>query len=171
MRAAGEASVWRSASGRIRWGWRVALFTLLFLALLLTLNQVAAWLDAPWMSGEWDPRTWGWLTAVVAVLAASWWMAEGVEDVPMAALGLPLDGGTTGELLRGTALGVGLMAVAVAVLALAGWVTWEGLRNGTREDEGPSNSDSPPPPDVEIRTPKDRTKRKKKRRGHINWIQ
>jgi len=124
VRAAGEASVWRSASGRIRWGWRIALFTLLFLGLLLTLNQVAAWLDAPWMSGEWDPRTWGWLTAVVAVLAVSWWMAEGVEEVPMAALGLPLDGGTAGELARGTALGVVLMGVAVAVLAGAGWVTW-----------------------------------------------
>ena len=76
------------------------------------------------MTGDWDPRTWGWLTAVVAVLAASWWMAEGVEDVPMAALGLPLDGGTAGELFRGTAVGVALMAVAVAVLAVAGWVSW-----------------------------------------------
>lgn len=124
MRGGGEGNVWRSGSGRIRWGWRIALFTLLFLGLLLTLNQVAAWLDAPWMSGEWDPRTWGWLTAVVSALAASWWMAEGVEDVPMAALGLPLDGGTAGELLRGTAVGVVLMGVAVAVLALAGWMSW-----------------------------------------------
>lgn len=124
MAPPGEANVWRAGSGRIRWGWRIALFVLLFLGLLLTLNQVAVWLHAPWMSGGWDPRTWGWLTAVISCLAASWWMTEGVEDVPMAALGLPLDGGTAGELLRGTAFGVVLMAVAVAVMAAAGWVTW-----------------------------------------------
>lgn len=122
--ARGGGTLWRSGSGRIRWGWRIALFTLAFLTILLTLNQAAAWLDAPWMTGQWDPRTWGWLTAVVAALAASWWMAEGVEDVPMAALGLPLDGGTPGELLRGTGVGVGLMAVAVGILAVAGWVHW-----------------------------------------------
>lgn len=124
MGAPGEASVWRGEAGRIRWGWRIALFTALFLGLLLVMNQVAAWLGAPWMSGEWDPRAWGWITAVVAALAASWWMTEGVEGVPMAALGLPLDGGTAGELLRGTAVGVGLMALAVGVLAAAGWVDW-----------------------------------------------
>lgn len=60
----------------------------------------------------------------VALLLASWLLMERVEARPVAALGLPLDGLTASECLRGFGFGVLLMGAVVALLAVTGSVRW-----------------------------------------------
>lgn len=61
---------------------------------------------------------------MAAALGASWLVAERVEGIPLAALGAPLGPGWLRELAGGAALGGVLMALAVAFLAAAGWLSW-----------------------------------------------
>ncbi len=113
----------RGSEGRLRTGWRLSLFVVAFLALLLILGQLAMWLNAPWVSGAW-PERWAFLTPLVAVLLASWIMMERVEGKPLAALGLPVDRLAPGSFARGTLLGASLIGLVVLGMAVAGAVTW-----------------------------------------------
>lgn len=120
-----RGGVWREPGGRLRWGWRLLAFLLLFAGLWLTLNQIAAWLDLPWMTGAWA-REWGVVSVLLALLVASWVMMEGVEGMSLAAMGLPLDGETAPNFLRGTLLGGVLMGAVILALWAGGWLTWSG---------------------------------------------
>lgn len=115
--------VWKDGAGRLRWGWRLTLFTLLFFGLLLTANELEVWLGVPWETGRWSPM-WGVGTILAASLLTTWIMMEGLERMPMAASGLPLDGGTLASFLRGGLLGGGLVGAAVLVAVAAGWIRW-----------------------------------------------
>lgn len=118
-----SAGLWRDGDGRIRWGWRLLLFLVVFVVLLLTFNQAAVWLRAPWTTGAWA-ALWTVIPALLASLVATWLLMERVDGLPVAASGLPLDGGTVPGFLRGTALGGGLMAGAVATGVALGWIGW-----------------------------------------------
>ena len=113
----------RNSDGRLRTGWRLSLFIVVFLALVLVLGQLSIWLNAPWVSGAW-PERWAFLTPLAAALLASWLMMERVEGKPLAALGLTIDRLLPGSFARGTLLGAGLIGAVVVAMALAGAVTW-----------------------------------------------
>lgn len=66
----------------------------------------------------------GSVATAAALLLASWILMERVEGRPVAALGLPLDGLTTPECLRGFGFGALLMGGVVALLAATGSVRW-----------------------------------------------
>lgn len=112
----------RSSRGRIRWGWRLLLFVLLFVGALLATGFVLSRVAFGW--SEATAMTAGSAVAVAAALFASWIMAEKVEGVPLAALGLPVDEVLPGDLARGFLLGGALIGAAVVAMALAGWVSW-----------------------------------------------
>lgn len=115
--------LWWNAEGRIRWGWRLLLFLPLFIILLLTFNQLAVWLGVPWSTGSWS-EIWTVLPALLAALVSTWIVMERVERVPVAAAGLPLDGGTLPGFLRGSAFGAGIMGLAVVAGGALGWFGW-----------------------------------------------
>lgn len=115
-------SVFRSRTGRIRWGWRLGLFLLVFLAALLVAGLVLAQVRPGWSEGL--GMIVGAAVSAGAALLASWVLAEKVEGLPLAALGLPVDGLLPRELGRGFLVGVVLIGLAVAAMAAAGWVSW-----------------------------------------------
>lgn len=121
-------SLLRSRTGRVRWGWRLGLFLVLFLAVLLAAGLVLSQLPLGW--SETTGMTAGAAVSAAAALAASWLLAERVEGVPLAALGLPVDALLPRDLGRGFLLGAGLIGVAVAAMAAAGWVRWTGEPDG-----------------------------------------
>lgn len=113
----------RGPEGRLRSGWRLALFALAFLAFLLAFNLCAAWLGAPWLTGAW-PARWAYLTPLAAAVAASWVMMTRVERRPLAALGLPVDRLAAASFGRGALLGLILIGSSIAVMVLIGAVAW-----------------------------------------------
>lgn len=115
--------------GRLHASWRLLLFVLIFLIGLLTLNDVAYALGAR-TSGPVIYIWWTVLPSLVSVLLASWILMEGVEGVPMAALGLPLDGQGIHEFLLGLLFGGGLMVLIVAVLLASGGLRWDFSSSG-----------------------------------------
>ena len=110
-------------TGRLRWGWRLLLFLSVFLVLLLTFNQLAVWLHAPWATGAWS-ALWTVIPALLAALVATWLSMDRVEGSSLAAAGLPLDGGSLPGFLRGLAFGAILMGAVVAAGAAMGWISW-----------------------------------------------
>lgn len=117
-------SLLRSPAGRVRWGWRLGLFLVLFLAVLLAAGLVLSQLPLGW--SETTGMTAGAAVSAAAALAASWFLTERVERVPLAALGLPVDALLPRDLGRGFVLGAGLIGLAVAAMGAAGWVRWTG---------------------------------------------
>jgi uncharacterized protein len=116
--AVAARAVFRTPGGRLRLGWRLALFALLLVALAVVL---AAFLP-PTMTGQ-----------AVMLLAASLgagWMLLGMEGRHPAALGFPLRRVAVRETLLGLALGCAVGAAAVAPIAAGGWVRWS-LEPGT----------------------------------------
>ena len=113
----------RGSEGRLRTGWRLGLFVVAFLTLLLALSQLAEWLGAPWLTGAW-PGRWALLVPLVAVSFASWFMMEGVEGKPLAALGLPVDRLVPSSFGSGGLLGISLMGLVVLVMVVSGALAW-----------------------------------------------
>ena len=113
----------RGSEGRLRTGWRLGLFVVAFLTLLLTLSQLAEWLGAPWLTGAW-PERWAFLVPLAAVSLASWFMMEGVEGRPLAALGLPVDRLVPSSFGSGALLGISLMGLVVLVMVVSGALAW-----------------------------------------------
>lgn len=115
--------VLRRADGRLRSGWRLGIFVVLFLLLLFPLDLLALWLSGEWaLAGPLPPFRVAAL--VVAALAASWLMMERWEGAPLGALGIAVGPGWLREVAGGAALGGMLMALALAFLAAAGWLSW-----------------------------------------------
>lgn len=131
----------RDPHGRLRTPWRLGIFLLLATALLLVLGWLASLTP---LFGLADPAEGAaeaggylftltsWLLLAAALLLASWLVMEKVEDAPLAALGLPVDAATAGELGRGFALGGGVILAGVALLAVPGWVEWGASPEGFR---------------------------------------
>ncbi len=113
----------RGSEGRLRTGWRLGLFVVAFLTLLLVLNQLAEWLGAPWLTGAW-PERWAFLVPLGAASMASWFMMEGVEGKPLAALGLPVDRLVPSSFGSGALLGISLMGLVVLVMVVSGVLAW-----------------------------------------------
>ena len=120
----------RTGEDRLRVAWRVALFYLLFLtgAVLLSLPLLPFLGEPVGTAGLLAQTTVG----LLAALGASLWAAEHLEGIQTAALGLPLDGLTLPELVRGFLVGGALMALGTALLAATGSVTWELEPGGVR---------------------------------------
>ena len=123
-------SLFSTTGGRLRAAWRIGLFYLLFLALAIVVSA-ASILVVPAL--EQGLATVFYAVATLAsALAASWWFAERLEGFPLAALGLPLDRLVPAELGRGFVVGGGLIALAVAALAVTGSATWRLEPGGIR---------------------------------------
>ena len=122
-------SLFATSSGRLRAAWRIGLFYLTVLALLVVTGALSAAVGVP--SGA-AAMVLSSVALVLSSLAASWWFAEKVEGFPTAALGLPLDRVTPAELGRGFLVGALLVGLAVAALAVTGAVTWRLEPGGIR---------------------------------------
>ncbi len=122
-------SLFTTASGRLRAAWRIGLFYLTVLALVVVLGALSAIFGLP---GGGPAVIFSSTALLAAALAASWWFAEKVEGFPTAALGLPLDRVAPAELGGGFLVGGGLIGLAVAALALTGAVTWHLEPGGIR---------------------------------------
>jgi len=113
--------------GRLRSGWRLALFVFLFIAaslLLVTVVRIGyAFLHAaiprpPYAQAifELSYRT----SLLVCALGAGYLLAKYVEGLPFRSLGISLHEGWFRDLLIGCALGFAALAVAVAIGAIGG---------------------------------------------------
>lgn len=116
-------SVLRGPDGRLRAAWRVALFYLLFAGgSMLLLTPVALLAGASSGRGVLLASA---VAPLAAALGASLWASEHLEGISMASLGLPLDGLTLPETVRGFLVGAVLMGVGTLLLAATGSLTWE----------------------------------------------
>lgn len=123
-------SLLRTGQGRLRSGWRLVLFLgAAFLAALAL--QLLIWL-LPGQPTEATLMILGPAVAAVATLLASWFVMERIEGMPVAALGLPLDGLVPRELGAGFLLGAAVVGMAVAALAVTGSVSWGVEAGGLR---------------------------------------
>lgn len=116
----------------LAWGWKLLLFFLSFFLVLAGMAAVTGVLGAPWGDEEWA-LWWGMAPTAAAALIASWFFAERVEGIPLAALGLPVDRTTVRSLALGAAVGGFLIAAAVGLLAAAGWLRWAPEPGGMAE--------------------------------------
>lgn len=115
------SSLLRDATGRRRAVWRIVLFFLFFLLVYAGVGGALAVFATGMMVRSLLPSA---VVGLVAALAASWWVTERMEGIPMASLGLPLDGLAGGELARGFALGALLIGLACLALGVTGAVQW-----------------------------------------------
>lgn len=115
------SGLFRDRNGRLRAAWRVGLFLLVFVLLLLLFGAAAALVWPGGVAGSLVPSAVaGWLAA----LAASWWATERLEGISVASLGLPLDRLAGTEALRGLLLGGALIGLACTALAVTGSARW-----------------------------------------------
>lgn len=119
-----------TARGRLRVAWRIGLFYLGVLVLLVLAGAVSSLLLPTMAQGS--AVVFSTFVLLASSLAASWWFAEKVEGFPLAALGLPLDRLVPGDLGRGFLVGAGLIGLAVAALAITGAVSWRLEPGGIR---------------------------------------
>lgn len=115
------SGILRGAGDRLRPIWRIGLFFLVFLGVAVALGTAVTLLNPELVATSLLPAA---LSAWLAALAASWWATERLEGVPLASLGLPLDGLTVGELAKGFLLGAVLIGAACLALAATGSATW-----------------------------------------------
>lgn len=111
----------RDGDGRLRAVWRIGLFLGVFVVLVLLLGAAAAIAFPELTTQSLLPSA---LAGLLAAIGASWWAAERLEGIPIASLGLPLDGLAAGELLRGVLVGGSLIGLAVTALAVTGSARW-----------------------------------------------
>lgn len=102
------------------WGWRLVLFGALTLVFAAGFGLLAGLAWSPAIRPEW----WGLVPALAGLLAASWVMMSRVESSSLAALGMRAGRRAGADLLRGTGLGVLLIAIVVAAMAAGGWLHW-----------------------------------------------
>lgn len=106
-------SLTHDGTGRVRLAWRLLLF--------LTVTPGVAVLVRFVVPGDGIAAV---STAALAGALAGGWAALALDGLGPGALGFHLAASTPGEVGRGTALGLGLAAVVVAVLTVAGGVAW-----------------------------------------------
>jgi hypothetical protein len=120
------------SGGRLRAGWRLAIFGLLVVGSYLFLGGVA-WATLPGLrSGQGLVPGAGVGVALLSVLGATAAVARWVERVPLAALGLPRDRASIVEAARGFGVGLVLMGLVVGLLAVTGAVAWRAQAGGSR---------------------------------------
>ncbi|NUO62564.1 MAG: CPBP family intramembrane metalloprotease [Gemmatimonadaceae bacterium] len=112
-----------SSQGRLRSGWRAALFLLLVVALsplatlLLALPARIAGRPLPG-----DATMTVWLGGVVGALAAHWVMLRFVDRAPWSYVGLSRAQGSAARVTPGLALGALAVGIPCAILLAAGWL-------------------------------------------------
>ena len=112
-----------SPQGRLRSGWRAALFLLLVVA-LSPLTTLLVALPAR-LAGRSIPDEQGmmiWLGGVLAALAAHWVMLRFVDRASWSYVGLAPAQGTASRVVPGLALGALAVGVPCAILIAAGWL-------------------------------------------------
>lgn len=124
------ARIFLDGAGRPRTGWRLLAFILLFLAIGVLLAGLGDWLvsipsTAPPEAAPETHLWWGLAVGLSSALGATWLVAGRLEGLPLAAVGLPVDGATLRDIGGGLALGAGAIGLVVLALAAAGWVSWE----------------------------------------------
>jgi hypothetical protein len=105
-------TAFHTPGGRLRLGWRLALFALVLVALAVVLASVL------------PPTLMGQAVMLLAASLAAGWILLGIEGRPPAALGFPLRTVAVRETLLGLALGCAVGAAAVAPIAAGGWMRW-----------------------------------------------
>lgn len=104
--------------GRVRSAWRILLFAGLFLALagtgsaLVRVLPIAA--AVPGIGTSWIP--------LAAALGAGWILLTRIDDRPPGALGFAWTTRTPREIIAGLAIGAIALGLAVAAVALVGWI-------------------------------------------------
>lgn len=107
-------------AGRVRSGWRIFLFALLFIALMLLLSPLA----------RLAPRTEAGALLVqaglmlVAALVAGWILLRVLEHRPFGALGFAWTAAVPRDLALGLVIGASSLGAAVLAFALFGWVSY-----------------------------------------------
>ncbi len=106
--------------GRVRSGWRILLFILLFPALLLVLAPLAR-LGPGTGIGALLVQ---WVLALAAALGAGWILLATIDRRPAGALGFAWTAATPRELGSGVAIGGVSLGAVVVLFTLIGWVDY-----------------------------------------------
>ncbi len=106
---------------RLAWGWRLAIFVILFFAFWIPLTWLSAALGAPMEVERW---WWGVPAFLAGAFLANWVLVRGVEGLRLEALGLPRGGEAARSFGWGAAAGGAIIAAVLLVQLGAGWLTW-----------------------------------------------
>lgn len=109
------------SGGRLRAGWRILLFFLLFVALSFAFVALASLVPAPDEAG---PLMVQGAATLAAALAAGWLLLGWLEHRPPGALGFAWTSHTVRELWTGLVVGGVPLIVTAGALALAGWLAY-----------------------------------------------
>ena len=120
-------SVFVNEFGRLRSGWRLAIYIVAFIALTIFLEtflrvvySVGRTVIPPVPYASYYANVAYRLTLLGAGLGAGYFGARFIEGLPWRSLGLTLHRGWVRDLIIGTAIGVAALAVAVAIATAAG---------------------------------------------------
>ena len=120
-------SVFFNKFGRLRSGWRLALYIFAFVALgilLTTLLRTAFAVGRTFIPSVPNARYYADVTfrlsGLIAALAAGYFCARLLEGLPWRSLGLTLHKRWVRDLIVGTAMGLAALALAVGVATVAG---------------------------------------------------
>lgn len=116
-----------NSAGRLRSGWRLAVFVLAYVLCLFTFTSAVRVMYAAWIYFAPDVRSGFYVQDIVyrliilaSALAAGYLCARLLEGLPWRSLGLSLHAGWFRDLLVGTAIGIASTALAAAIAAAGG---------------------------------------------------
>ena len=116
-----------NSAGRLRSGWRLAMFVVAYIVCLFLLTSAVRVVYAAWIYFALDVKLGFYVQDVVyrliilaSGLAAGYLCARLLEGLPWRSLGLSLHAGWFRDLLVGTAIGIASMALAAAIATAGG---------------------------------------------------
>jgi len=116
-----------NSAGRLRSGWRLAVFVVAYIVCLFLLTSAVRVVYAAWIYFALDVKLGFYVQDVVyrliilaSGLAAGYLCARLLEGLPWRSLGLSLHAGWFRDLLVGTAIGIASMALAAAIATAGG---------------------------------------------------
>jgi membrane protease YdiL (CAAX protease family) len=119
--------IFLNQTGRLRSGWRLAVFCVLFLVIMELDIQLlnAIWQLAPYSFGRVLGSNWGFVVQAVFLLIvpavlAGWACCKFFEDLPGRSLGLALHRGWFRDFLSGSLVGVASLLLAAAIATFSG---------------------------------------------------
>lgn len=124
-------TIFINSAGRLRSGWRLLVFTLLFLLLMFVIGTVVRFAYA--VSLNLAPnRSWGFYiqdivfrsSFLLSALLAGWIGARWLEGLPWKSLGLTFHSSWLRDLLVGSGIGIVSLALAAGIAAAAGGLSF-----------------------------------------------
>ena len=118
-----SSEIFFDTTGRLRSGWRFAIFCVLFVAVVVVLTVIPAALSS--LTTPAIVRLVAVLIVLVPALVVGWWCGKHLEGLPFRALGASFADSWLTHLILGMVTGAGTLGIAVGLAFLSGGLGFE----------------------------------------------